>query len=203
MTIRPGAEWGRLVPRPPSLRVAADDAELAALLTAPGGGAVAVGGGDLARTLGNPPLGDRELVNELPIDLVTVTLDDTATHTASAHVTARSPWRRGGWWRGPVLVVMNAEFLGPYDVAPRGHPNDGRVEVCEVAPEMPIRARAAARRRARHAGHVPHPAITTRSVRRHEWAFPRPMTVHVDGRPVGTARRLTVAVVADAALVYA
>ena len=68
---------------------------------------------------------------ELPIDLLEVATDRGAA-IACAHVLVRSSWSRGGWWHGPVIAVMNAQFLGDWDVAPRGHPNDGRVEVVEA-----------------------------------------------------------------------
>ena len=109
----------------------------------------------------------------------------------------------GSWWRGEIVVVMNAEFLGDAEVAPRGHPNDGRVEVFEVDGRFGVRQRLAARRRARTATHVPHPLIRTRSVRSADWSFASPMSVVVDGVRAGTARDVAVAVVADAAVVYA
>ena len=49
--------------------------------------------------------------------------------TAVAHVVARGG---GPWWRGPIVAVMNADRLGRWDVAPRAHPNDGRLDVVEV-----------------------------------------------------------------------
>lgn len=205
MTIKPGEAWGRRVPRPEPLTIARDDATVVAALarSAGDGGAVAVGGGDLARTLGNPSLDGRGELNQLTIDLVEVRTGHGAPRSACAHVTVRPPWRRGGWLRGPAIVVMNAQFLGHHDVAPRGHPNDGRVEVFEIAPSMSVRDRLVARRRARHAGHVPHPSITVRSVRRAEWTFAAPMALRVDGRRLGTVRLLAVSVEPDAAIVYA
>jgi len=204
MTIRPGSAWGRAVPPPDRLVVARTDADVvdAVERSAATGTAVGIGGGDLARTLGDPSLVGRPTLNELTIDLLEVRLDGVAVR-ACAHVTARLPWSRGGWLRGPVLIVMNAEFLGPWDVAPRGHPNDGRAEVFEVAASMRLRVRLDARRRARTAAHVPHPDIVQRSVRSADWTFPTALDVHVDGRRVGAARQLAIAVVPDAATVYA
>lgn len=207
MTIRPGEPWGSRVARPVDLVVAADDAALARALgerATSGGPAVAVGGGDLGRTLGSPRLEGRSTLNALPLDLVEVRLDGGATtHLAAAHVTARRPWTSGGWLRGEALVVMNAEFLGRFDVAPRGHPNDGRVETFAIGAQMGMRERLAARRRARTGGHVPHPAITVRSVRRATWNFPRPLVITADGRPIGRARSLEIVVAADAGVVHA
>ncbi len=210
MTIKPGDQWGRLVERPDDLVTVASDHDVVEALHRHPGSPVEVTSGDLARTLGvgagqglsgQGPA--RSRLNEMPIDLVEVSLDGGEPVVACAHVVARSPWHRGRWLRGPVLAVMNAEFIGEWDVAPRGHPNDGRVEVFEVESTMSLRHRLAARRRLRSATHLPHPDITTRSVRSHEWSFPHALDVVVDGRRVGRASSISVLVLADAAIVYA
>ena len=204
MTIKPGASWGRQVAPPDGLIVVDGDAALVAALARSGGHPIAVGSGDLARTLGVTSQGGRTTVNEVPIDLVEVRLDDASEPLmACAHVVARSPWTRGHWWRGPVLGVMNAEFIGDWDVAPRGHPNDGRAEIFEVDSSLSTRDRLAARRRLPTGTHVPHPQVVTRSVRHAAWTFPQPLVVIVDGRRAGRASSLAIRVVPDAAVVYA
>ena len=205
MTIGKGGAWGSEVDRPADCSIVESDrAVVAALLddrerTTD----VLVRGGDLARTLGAVGPSDRERVNALPIDLIRVRLDDAVEDTACAHVIARSPWYRGSWWRGPVLAVMNAEFVGVHDVAPRGHPNDGRVETFLVDDHMSLRSRLAARRRLATGTHVPHPSIVTRSVRAAQWTFERDVVVFVDHEAVGRARSIEVTVVADAAVILA
>ncbi len=208
MTIKPGEPWGRTIDRPIDLVVVAGDPELARHLAStrdgPGGPPVFAVDGDFARTLGGPLLDGRLTVNELPVDLVDIRLDGGAvTATACAHVIIRNRWWRGGWWRGSVVVVMNAEFIGDWDVAPRGHPNDGRVEVFEIGPTFGVRHRWQARRRVRSATHVPHPGIDTRTVRAASWTFGVPMSIAVDGRRIGSASAVEVTVAADAAVVYA
>jgi len=209
MTIKPGEAWGRSVPCPPDLMVVHSDAELAVTLSQQRGPHVAVCSGDLARTLGVTPEGrgsieQRTTLNEFPIDLLEVRLDGGEEPIiACAHVVARSPWTNAHWLRGRVLAVMNAEFIGEWDVAPRGHPNDGRVEVFEVESSMSVRERLAARRRLPTGTHVPHPRIASRSVRSGSWEFERPLEVVVDGRCHGRAVALSITVVPDAALVYA
>lgn len=204
MTIEPGMPWGRQIARPDHLVIVDGDPSLASALARSDGRPIAVGSGDLARTLGASSQGQQATVNELPVDLVEVRLDDASEAlVACAHVIARSPWSRGHWWRGPILAVMNAEFISDWDVAPRGHPNDGRVEIFEVDASLSMRHRFAARRRLRNGTHVPHPQIVTRSVRHATWSFPRPVVVIVDGRHVGRASSLEITVVPDAALVYA
>ena len=211
MTIGKGTPWGRPVDPPADLVVVDTDAELAARLDArrrdPAAPPVAARAGDLAHTVGVARIAGRPTLNELPIDLFELRIGDLdgelRTVVGCAHAVMRSPASRGGWWRGPVVVVMNAEFIGDWDVAPRGHPNDGRVEVFELDASLAVRQRLAARRRVRTATHVPHPLITTRTVRRASWSFEAPMAVVVDGVGVGTARRVELEVIADAATVLA
>lgn len=211
MTIRPGVPWGREVPRPDDLVTVDSDRSLVEALALPGESPVAVGSGDLARTLGVTSVGHSatisSTINEFPIDLIHVRLDgsDGADEpiVACAHVVARAPWRRGHWFRGPILAVMNAEFIGEWDVAPRGHPNDGRAEVFEVDASMSVRQRLSARRRLRTGTHVPHPSVSTRSVRSGTWNFVTALDVEVDGRRVGRASSLSIRVVPDAAIVHA
>ena len=205
MTIRKGEAWGRTIDRPDELTTVTDDAHLAAQLAAQRGSesppALLAAGGDLARTLGGSA--GRTQVNELPIDLLEVHLDGTDRPIAScAHVVMRAPWWRGGWFRGTIVLVMNAEFVGRWDVAPRGHPNDGRAEVFEAGPELSLRQRLAAWRRLPNASHLPHPAITTRSVERERWAFRRPMVVRIDGQGRGRATDVEVTVIPDAGIVH-
>lgn len=203
MTISKGADWGEVVTRPADLRVASNDHELAAMLADGSQRPTAVSSGDVHRTVGARPVAGRHDLLALPFDLLRVSLDDAAPVIAVAHVLARSPWRTGGWWRGAVLAVMNAEFVGDLDVAPRGHPNDGRAETLLVGPQMGMRQRWEVWRRLPSARHLPHPAIANRPIRSMTWDFDRPRVVIADGRRMGLARRLTVDVDADAAVLHA
>lgn len=203
MTIRRGATWGRVVDAPADLRVVDGDAVLAAVLAGGSSAPVRVRSGDLARTVGVGVDVASGRVRQLPIDLVDVTLADGVRLTAVAHVVARRPWWRGSWWRGPIVAAMNAEFLDGWDVAPRGHPNDGRIECIEVDAALSIRQRWAARRRLPTGTHVPHPAIRVRSATSATWVFDDTLEVWVDGRAVGRSGTLSVEVRPDAAVIYA
>jgi hypothetical protein len=194
VTIRRGEEWGETVARPPALVAADDDAALARLVTADPHSDYTLTGGDLFRAVGSPA--PRDPVQRLPIDALEVRLDDASPVIAVAHVVARCAGRLG-WWRGPLLAVMNSDHVGEWNVAPRAHPNDGRVDVVEVAAGMSTRQRWQARSRVVSGTHLPHPAIAVRSVVDAAWTWTAPMAVRVDGVPVGRARRLTVRVVPD------
>ena len=203
MTISKGADWGEVVSRPDDLRVAHSDHELARMLGDGTGRPTAVDAGDVHRTINARPLADREELLALPFDLLHVTLDDAEPFVTVAHALARSAWRSGGWLCGEALAVMNAEFVGDFDVAPRGHPNDGRVETFRVGPEVSMRQRWEVRRRLPSAQHLPHPLISVRPVRSTSWEFDRPRVIIADGHDLGLAHRLAIDVEADAAVVYA
>lgn len=199
MTIRPGIDWGAPGVPPAGTAEAHTDAELAALVASDPAAAVVVTGGDLARTLGAPAAAGP--TRRFPIDLLDVRIEAT-THVAVAGVVARRPGPLG-WWRGPLVAVMNVEFLGDWDVAPRAHPNDGRADVLVVDPAMSVRQRMQAWRRLRLGTHVPHPSIAVRRITSETVSFGRELAVWVDGERRGSARSITVTVVPDGAVVYA
>lgn len=201
MTISKGTAWGAPVPRPVDLRVAADDAQLAEWLADGSGRPTAVASGDMWRTIGAATVDGRSELNALPIDLLAVEIDHQKA-VAVSHVVARRGWWRGGWLRGAVIAVMNAEFVGNADVAPRGHPNDGRIEVLRVDARMSIRQRVAVRSRLARAAHLPHPQIATSSVKRVDFDELGGLVVFVDGRRHGPADRLSVRVRPDAAVLH-
>ena len=185
MTIRRGEDWGR-PGRPPADLVWYVDDAAAARAVHEGTREIGLGGGDMARTLGVGS-GTRvgadvtESAVSFPIDLIEVTSDDGRRAVALAHVVIRH--RRWRWWRGPIVAVMNAQFIERWDVAPRGHPNDGRFEVLEVDSAMSVRQRFLAGRRLPTGAHVPHPLVRIRSSAELTVPLPPSATVMVDGQP--------------------
>jgi hypothetical protein len=198
--IERGRDWGEPAVVPDGIDRAAGDAALGDLVAA-GATAAVLLGGDLYRTLGGgaaPATG--AAATRLPVDVLAVDLDGEQ-FVAVAHVLVREPWWRGGWWRGPLVAVCNAQYLGAYDLAPRGHPGDGRAEVIEVAADLGLRARWQARRRLPTGAHLPHPRIRATSVAEHVLERTRPAVVQVDGRR-RRSRRVRVTVRPDAVAVY-
>src|SRR5262249_27087641 len=145
--IAKGEDWGRPGPLPPHGVLLHSDAAARDIVTAarranepiPPLGLL---GGDLCRALGGT--GKEEDVRgpaamQLPVDLGGV-LVDGRLHWFVAHLVARR-----SWWRGRVVAVMNAQHLGDWDVAPKGHPNDGHVELLDG--DLSLGQRWLARRR--------------------------------------------------------
>ncbi len=196
MTVRRGEDWGSTGALATGAPVVESDRGLASLCRTDGPMPAEVGltGGDLARTVGARGSPDEIRSGtdrpRLPIDIGIVTVDGTA-YPFVAHVVVR---RR--WWRGRVVVVANAAFLGAWNVAPRSHPNDGRLEVIDA--QLRIGDRLKARRRLLSGSHVPHPDISARSVRELELDIPSGAHVHVDGVDRGPGERLFVEVHPDA-----
>jgi YegS C-terminal NAD kinase beta sandwich-like domain len=200
VTIRKGQAWGERGGLPPGGTVVGSDAEARRVVTAarragdpvPPLGLV---GGDLCRTLGGR--GDEGRIGSgeaarLPVDIGSVLIDGVQ-HWFVAHLVARR-----SWWRGRIVAAMNAEYLGAWDVAPRAHPNDGVLDVLDVAASFSLRDRAKARRRLPSGGHVPHPAIAVSRRPAVQLDFDRPFPVWLDGEHVGEARHLSVRVEPDA-----
>ncbi len=198
MTIRKGEEWGSPGPLPDDGVVVRSDAEARAVVTAarrtsaplPTLGLL---GGDLARTCG--ATGDEARLRDaqartFPVDLGEV-LVDGSLHFFVAHLIARR-----SWLRGRIVAAMNAQFLGSWDVAPRSHPNDGRLVLLDA--DLSLGDRFKARSRLPTGTHLPHPGISERRVKAVQLDLAPGTKVWLDGECVGPARALSVRVVPDA-----
>jgi hypothetical protein len=203
VTIRRGEPWGDAIESSPDLHVSPGDREAREWVVRQreaGRSVLSLGlaGGDLARTMGGGAPGRFPgTVTRAPVDIVRVEADGHTTWSI-AHVVARR-----SWLRGEVRMAMNAQFFGQYDVAPRSHPNDGRIDVLHVLATMPVRARLQARARARTGTHLPHPQITTTQVSTTNWQFARPLVVWVDGVRWCTTTQVVLTVEPDALIAHA
>ena len=194
MTIRKGEEWGTAAARPAGIVMATSDAELARLITRDPHGVYGLSGGDLHRAVGAPQA--RAVVQRLPVDAIEVEVDGRQL-IAVAHVVARR-----GWWHGAIVAIMNTDHIGSWNVAPRAHPNDGKIDIVEVDPSMSVRERLQARQRLAHGTHLPHPRLVVRTATEAAWEFAKPSATYVDGEAVGRCTRLRVRVLVDHAVIY-
>jgi hypothetical protein len=198
MTIEKGKPWGRPGPLPDHGVLVGSDAEAREVVTEARRAGTPVPplgllGGDLCRTLGGR--GDRARLMSadamtFPIDLATV-LVDGRLHWFVAHLIARR-----SWWFGRAVAVMNAQWLGDWDLGPRSHPNDGLLDATDG--NLPLGDRLQARRRVRTGTHLPHPALRTTRAAAMAFDLDPALTVHLDGVSVGPASHLAVRVEPDA-----
>ena len=87
-------------------------------------------------------------------------------------------------------------WLGDWDVAPRAHPGDGRLELVEAT--LSAGERLKARRRLPTGTHLPHPGIRIRRAESVQRDLPRGHAVWLDGERLGPAHALSIRVEPDA-----
>jgi hypothetical protein len=202
VTIRRGEPWGEPTQSPPGLHIVNTDAELRQWVIrhrAAGEPVPPVGlaGGDLARSIGGGhPERFPGIVTRAPVDLLRVTSGDQVTW-AAAHLVGFT-----AWWHGEAFLAMNAQYRGRWDVAPRSHPNDGKVDVVQIDPAMPWRQRLAASKRARTGTHLPHPMLQARQVAAVELRLGRRLPLWADGQRWIVTDHVDVTVEPDALDVY-
>jgi hypothetical protein len=198
MTIERGVDWGEAAPLPSHGVVVRSDHEARAVVEQArrrGEAPPPLGllGGDLCRTLGGR--GDERRLRSsdavsFPCDLGSV-LVDGRLHWFVAHLIARR-----SWWRGRAIAVMNAQWLGAWDLGPRAHPNDGLLDITDG--DLPLGDRLKARSRLPTGTHVPHPALDVTRVAAAQFDLDPTLDVYLDGERVGRAGHLSVRVEADA-----
>jgi len=153
-------------------------------------------GGDLCRTLGGT--GDETRLRSpdavrFPVDLGEVLLDGRL-QVFVAHLVARTR----GW--SHVVAAMNAQFVGPWVVGYRSHPNDGLLDVFEA--DLSLADRLKVRARIRHGAHLPHPRIKERRTAAVQIELDRPRPIYLDGERSGEARVLSLRLQPDALTVF-
>ena len=189
MTIEKGSPYGTPGGLPEDAIVVADDAAARHIIEAARRHSrpfpvLGLRGGDLARTLG----GRGELSVTFPVDIGEVLIDGRI-HLFVAHLVARTrTWSYA-------FVAMNAQWRGDWNLGPRGHPNDGKLDTYEA--RLSVADRLKVRSRLHHGAHLPHPAITERRTDKIQVTLPRPLPVALDGEVVATGRNLSLRVIAD------
>jgi hypothetical protein len=186
VTIEKGQPWGHTQTLPADGVVVTSDAEArAAVEQARAAGAplpvLGLTGGDLCRTLGGR--GDEARLRSadavtFPIDVGHLSVGERG-FSFVAHLIAHSrSWAR-------TVAVLNAAWLGPWNAAPRSHPNDGALDVFDA--HLRLAELRAVRARLPQGAHLPHPRIGYRRLAAVEIPMPRRARLWLDGRPVPAA----------------
>lgn len=193
MPIRKGESWGEPGSLAEGAPILNDNGSLRSFVTAAmaaGQTEIEVGlrGGDLGRTVGatagSPRPGESQ---RLPCDLMRIRTASGDYH-ACAHVVARR-----SWWRGRIIAVMNAAWIGEWNVGPRAHPGDSLLDSFDANPTFQDRVRA--RQRLPVGDHVPHPNIATRRARALTFELERELDLYLDGERIERVKRFDIEVV--------
>lgn len=214
MTIKHGESWGERRVPPGDLDCVESDAPAAALIDS-GMHQFLLTGGDMWRTIGGgsftPAISDDERT-VVTVDSLKVSFHRGGIReqrTVFSHAIFESPSLRQHRGFGSKLrrrvadrtFVMNSQFIGDWDIAPRSHPNDGRFEVLIVRATMPWRQRRQFRQRVLTGTHIPHPLIETRSVS-DSWSAIGTGHLVLDGVFIGKVENLTVNMRPDSVVVW-
>ena len=190
MTIKRGSPYGTPGSPPPGAVMVGSDAEARQVLEAArrqGDPYPVLGltGGDLCRTLG----GTGALEVTFPVDLGEVLIDGRL-HLFVAHLVARTrTW-------SDVVVAMNAQWLGRWNLGPKAHPGDGLLDTYRA--HLAFGERLKVRARLHHGAHLPHPGIVESRTSAMQVDDGPARRVWLDDIPIGVARSLTVRLRPDA-----
>ena len=187
MVVRRGQNWGSVGEPQPGTPVARDDAHAGELIQQ-GIREFVLASGDLAQTVGaSLPAPDCSF-RRLPIDLMKLRLVDSrgllCHHIALSHCLIRQRFLNGGLLRGRITVICNSQYLHGRDIAPRGHPNDGKFEVLEFSDDLSVRQRLLVLQKMKVGDHLPHPSIRFRQISERTEVNAQGI-VAIDGRRIG------------------
>jgi hypothetical protein len=198
MTIRKGESWGRRIPIPPLIRRVESDAELSRCSQSE---FISLTGGDIHRTLGSPPpvQGNHECTL-LSIDALVIRVvkpdDSDQELIAASRIEVGSFLSPLG--RRRFVCVTNGGIVNTRNLAPRAHPNDGRIDVLTIDASMTFRNRLIARNKAMTGTHLPHPQISVRQDQSfHTSRFDRGERLSIDGILVREWSEIFVSIMPD------
>ncbi len=205
MVVHRGQNWGSIGTPDASLPVARDEAHAGQLIEQ-GVREFVLTSGDLLRTVGASSPTPNCSYRRLPIDLMRIRMVDlrgrSSDHLSMSHCLVRRRFVSGGVLFGPVTVICNSQYLHGRDVAPRGHPNDGKVEIVEFSQRLSFRQRLLVLQRMKTGDHLPHPFIAVRQVLERVELNATGFVVN-DGRRIGSGMVEFVEPLRDEVIVWA
>jgi len=187
MPISPGSKWGEEIVRPIATRSFGSDRELGTALrdhslNSQPQGALQLVSDDFLSLLGLKDVTRRTTAIKILIDALAISYTDKHGRThqdvciGSLHI--------GRTLRGTLSIVTNTGWWRGHDIAPRAHPNDGKLDIVEVAQTMTARQRITAWKRSLVGTHLPHPHIAYSQSDFYSWSGEL-ANLTIDGEKLG------------------
>lgn len=204
MTIRSGRDWGELVDRPSNLHVMIDDRHADDFLDsnldlgAPAPN-MAIVSSEFARTLG---LSGANAQNSkmlcTPFDLIEATIFKADNLKPVRRYFLGNALVRNRFWLGNIISIHNSSFRKGRNWTPRGHPNDGKMDVVIFDASMNIRQRMRAFHLMKSGSHIPHPKIQYFQTPEFSTEIVKSASLHIEGQKMADASRCEFRLLADA-----
>lgn len=199
MPISPGSKWGEEIVPPIAFCSFKSDRELGTALRdnsldARIQGVIQITAGDYVSLLGLDDLKKRTTAIKILVDALAISYTDRHGHThqdvcvGSLHI--------GRKLSGPLHIVTNTGWWRGHDIAPRAHPNDGKLDIVDVSRTMTARQRITAWRRSLVGTHLPHPHIAYSQSDFYLWSG-KLANLTIDGEKLGKVSRVQCRVQSD------
>ncbi len=199
MPISPGSKWGEEIVSPIAIRSFGSDRELGTalrdnLINSQPQCALQLVSDDFLSLLGLNDLTRRTTSIKIRIDALAISYTDK--HGRSHQDVCIGSLHIGRTLRGTLHIVTNTGWWRGHDIAPRAHPNDGKLDIVEVARTMTVRQRITAWKRSLVGTHLPHPNIAYSQSDFYSWSG-KLANLTIDGEKLGKVSHVQCRVQSD------
>ena len=205
MPIQPGLPWGVVAAEPAPALYLVSDRSVGRFLRDNTAKIVhsqnlCYQAGDLETVLGLTDTRDRSQRLKVIVDAISVEYTDLQGKRhhdvcfGSLHIGNRL-------FRGALSIVSNSGLWRGREVAPRAHPNDGKLDIVEISPAMRWNQRMMAWRRTRIGTHLPHPLIQYSQGEFFSWSGTSQRLI-IDGEFVSRVQQVSCRIQSDCVAVF-
>ena len=200
MPISPGSAWGEPCSTPSDLLRLSSDREVGIFLRDHDARQIhskkiSYQKGDLIKVLGLDDLRKGIQCLRVILDAIYVEYVDTEGNShhdvcvGSLHIGSR-------FLRGAISIASNSGYWRGREVAPRSHPNDGKLDIVEISAAMNWTQRRMAWNKALTGSHIPHPLIQYSQGEFFQWSGKDKRLV-IDGQFVAQVQKVSCRVQSD------
>ncbi|MEI7971059.1 MAG: hypothetical protein WCI10_00795 [Actinomycetota bacterium] len=206
MPITPGSPWGITSTVPDHAMQIDSDRQLGTFLRDNAAQQIHnqtffVQSGDILKVLGVSKRTGKTNRLRVVIDAISVSYTDADGHEhTDVCIGSLSIARR--FFRGAISVITNSGFWKQREVAPRAHPNDGKLDIFEVSGAMRRSQRRLMWQKTALGTHLPHPLLAYSQGEFFNWSG-SPQRLTIDGQFVAWVTQVSCRIQSDCVQVYA